>query len=116
MPFYKAVKQTKYRTRRLLPGDVFEIDDSRDGRLWSKILLGRKHVVEHREAGRIAAPPPSLTAKIAPAPQSPPSPAPQAPEVDDVAVLRAEYHQKFGRRPFMGWDAATLREKMGQSA
>lgn len=112
MPFYKAVKPTKYRTRRLLPGDVFEIDDSRDGRLWSRILLGRRHVVEHREAGSIAPPPQSLAAKIAPAPQSPPPP---APKVDDVAALRAEYEKKFRRRPFMGWDADKLREKIAEA-
>jgi len=34
------------------------------------------------------------------------------PEADDLSTLRAEYHEKFGKRPFMGWDAATLREKL----
>jgi hypothetical protein len=32
--------------------------------------------------------------------------------VDDIAPLRAEYERLIGRRPFMGWDADTLREKI----
>jgi hypothetical protein len=31
---------------------------------------------------------------------------------DEIAALRAEYIEKFGRRPFYGWDADTLREKI----
>lgn len=30
----------------------------------------------------------------------------------DIAALRAEYKAKIGKRPFMGWDADTLREKL----
>lgn len=29
-----------------------------------------------------------------------------------LTALRAEYQEKFGKRPFNGWDAATLREKI----
>ncbi len=32
--------------------------------------------------------------------------------VDDLADLRAEYGEVVGKRPFMGWDAETLREKI----
>lgn len=31
---------------------------------------------------------------------------------DDIAALRAEYAKKLGKRPFNGWDAAALREKI----
>jgi hypothetical protein len=31
---------------------------------------------------------------------------------DDVAAARDAYQAKFGKRPFNGWDAATLREKI----
>lgn len=31
---------------------------------------------------------------------------------DEIAALRAEYTAKFGKRPFNGWDAATLRERI----
>lgn len=33
-------------------------------------------------------------------------------ERDELGALRAAYVDKFGKRPFMGWNAATLREKM----
>lgn len=32
---------------------------------------------------------------------------------DDRTPLRAAYFEKFGKKPYMGWDAATLREKLG---
>ena len=34
---------------------------------------------------------------------------------DDLKVLRAEYEKKLGKRPFNGWDAATLREKIASA-
>lgn len=33
-------------------------------------------------------------------------------EVDVMKGLRAEYQEKFGKKAFMGWDEATLREKL----
>ncbi len=30
----------------------------------------------------------------------------------DLADLRAEYQDVFGKKPFMGWDADTLRAKI----
>lgn len=30
----------------------------------------------------------------------------------ELAVARAEYEAKFGKKPFNGWDAKTLREKI----
>jgi len=32
--------------------------------------------------------------------------------VDDLAALRAEYLEVVGKRPFHGWDADALREKI----
>ena len=34
------------------------------------------------------------------------------PSLGDVAALRAAYVEKFGKKPWNGWDEATLREKM----
>lgn len=34
---------------------------------------------------------------------------------DDLAVLRAEYEELVGKRPFMGWDADKLREKIAEA-
>jgi len=33
-------------------------------------------------------------------------------DAGDLATLRADYEAKIGRKPFMGWDAKTLREKI----
>lgn len=41
-----------------------------------------------------------------------PEKAPTAADGDDVAALRSEYEIVVGRRPFMGWDAAQLKDKM----
>lgn len=37
-------------------------------------------------------------------------------EPDETALLRAEYQDKFGKRPFMGWSADVLREKISASS
>lgn len=34
---------------------------------------------------------------------------------DDLTALRAEYQAKMGKRPFNGWDAATLRGKIASA-
>jgi hypothetical protein len=34
---------------------------------------------------------------------------------DDVAAARDAYQAKFGKRPFNGWDAATLRAKIAEA-
>lgn len=31
---------------------------------------------------------------------------------DELAALRAQYTEKLGKKPYHGWDAATLTEKM----
>lgn len=38
-----------------------------------------------------------------------------APQSDENAVLRAEYERIVGKRPFMGWDADTLRAKIAEA-
>jgi len=38
-----------------------------------------------------------------------------APAQDDIAALRAEYQAKFGKRPFNGWSAAQLKEKIAEA-
>lgn len=35
-----------------------------------------------------------------------------APPDDSMAGLRAAYVESFGKKPYMGWDEATLREKL----
>lgn len=33
----------------------------------------------------------------------------------DLSDLRAEYQEKFGKRPFMGWDAETIQAKLDEA-
>jgi len=35
-------------------------------------------------------------------------------EQDEMTALRAEYQRVVGKRPFHGWDASELREKMAE--
>jgi hypothetical protein len=117
----KATKALIYNTRRLLPGDVFECKP-RDARVW----LAIRKAEAMRDPVELAPPPPAVAQKIAAAvppapplqpiaPAAPPLPAtaPVAPAAPDhLGVLRAEYRNVFGKAPFMGWDAATLLEKI----
>jgi hypothetical protein len=100
----KALRPMTYATRRLLPGDVFEAKSRRDHR----VLLATRKVEAMREPASVPPPPPAVAKKIAEA-VAPPAD-------DDLSALRAEYERAVGRRPFMGWDAATLREKMAAAA
>lgn len=34
---------------------------------------------------------------------------------DVMGAMRSEYEEKVGRRPFMGWDAATLKQKIADA-
>ena len=74
---------------------------SRDPR-FSRILgkLGYDTKVE------VAAPAEALQTPATPVPVVPAS------EADELATVRAEYSEVVGKRPFMGWDVAMLREKI----
>lgn len=118
---YKVVKvpaghaSLKYRTRRLLPGDVFEIDDSKDGRLWSALLLAKRQIVPHREPGKIAPPPEKVLKQLDHDQNGKAGGSKPAPASDDLAALRAEYQAKIGKRPFPGWGADVLRTKIAEA-
>lgn len=92
----RARKALTYATRRLQPGDIFEARP-RDGRL----LLAVRKAEEVREPVDLAPPPPAVAEKIA-----------EALAPDDRAALRAQYEQALGKRPFPGWSADELREKI----
>jgi hypothetical protein len=40
---------------------------------------------------------------------------PTLPSSDEIAALRAEYKRIVGTRPFHGWDAAALRERIAKA-
>ena len=39
----------------------------------------------------------------------------EEPKQDELASLREQYQAVVGKRPFMGWDADTLRQKMAEA-
>lgn len=39
----------------------------------------------------------------------------KAPPSDDLAILREDYEELMGKKPFMGWDAEKLREKIAEA-
>jgi hypothetical protein len=84
-----------YGTRRLLPGDGFEAS-RRDANLLQR--LGRAteapaDPLDHDKNGGSKAPKPS----------------------EKLDVLRTQYHDKFGKRAFHGWDAKTLTAKIAEA-
>lgn len=93
-----VTKPLTYGTRRMVAGDVFEPQKKNHG----VALLASKKVkkLPERRPGKIAPPSAELVAKVADDPLA------------ELASLRAEYADRIGRRPFMGWDAATLRAKI----
>jgi len=44
------------------------------------------------------------------------TPAPEPSAEDVLRTLRAEYEKNVGKRPYMGWDAETLREKIAAAS
>lgn len=99
-PELVATRGFKYLTRRLLPGDVFEAKNAIEAKILTDVRKvaavplpkRRRPQLDHDKDGREGG---SKTAAG-----------------DDIAALRAEYFSKVGKRPFNGWDAATLREKI----
>lgn len=98
----------RYATRRLLPGDMFQANKPSDER----ILLATKRVEVARAEVTLPPPPPSLLAQLDHDGNGHPGGSKAPEQTDDLKALREEYEAKMGKRPFYGWDAATLREKM----
>lgn len=110
-----ATKSMTYATRRLMPGDAFEARPA-DARL----LIAIKKAKADRVPGTVPAPPASLAKQLRRDPldhdgdgRKGGSAAPS--QTDDLPKLRAEYFAAFGKRPFNGWDAETLRSKIAEA-
>lgn len=102
---YIGSRPMSYRTRRLTAGDTITCSD-RDARVW---LATRKFRKARRPAD-IPPPPAELLARFDHDGDG--VPGGSAAPVEDVASLRKEYFEKLGKRPFPGWNAETLREKI----
>lgn len=92
-----AKKTFVYASRRLIPGQDFHTKTARD----AKILIALGKARAKRVPGTIPPPPAELAAKIG---------------EGDMKALRAEYQELTGKRAFHGWDAPTLRAKIGAAA
>jgi len=109
-----AKKSFRYGTRMLTAGDPVTMSGPQAR------LHGHLGNVGDGPAGaQPRARKPAAPAPVAPAPApAPAAPAPVAttPPADTAAVdqptLRAAYEKKFGKKPFNGWPAATLIEKL----
>jgi hypothetical protein len=94
----RATKPLTYRTRRLLPGDVFEVERNKDARVLRAIRKAEDHVEIEDSPMQAPVPPPVVEAAV--------------PPPEDLAAIRAEYEAAVGRKPFNGWNTETLREKI----
>lgn len=83
-----VAKAMRYGTRMLQAGD--------------KVLLSGPMARFHAAMGNVTAPdgPPQFARRVQEVPTG------------DITALRAAYTVKFGKRPFNGWSAETLREKI----
>lgn len=100
-------KPMRYRTRMLQPGDTFTCSE-REAKVW----LRSKRVREARPMADIPPPPADLVARFDPDGDGRPGGSKAPPASDELAALRAEYTAKLGKRPFPGWSADVLREKI----
>lgn len=73
---------------------ALQSSDPRFARILGKLGYGRRDM--HAESG----------VSLKPA---------SVPHHDEMTLLRAEYERVLGKRPFMGWDEAKLREKIAEA-
>lgn len=83
----------RYRTRAMQAGDPVTMDGP-SSRLWEQM-------------GWATVAPAKRGKKAEPVKQDEPE--------DEMTALRAQYFEKLGKRPFNGWDADTLREKIADA-
>lgn len=95
----RATREFRYNTRRLLAGDEFTAS-RRDG----KVLVAIRKATAIRETADVPPPPPAVAEQIGQAFGPLPS--------DELKALRQEYETRLGKRPFPGWSAEQLREKI----
>lgn len=93
-----CLKPFRYAGKSLSAGDKFEARDKHAR------LLGAIGKAKYRTTAIAASP----VQKVA-APDQPK--AGQVP-LDETAALRVEYQALYGKKPYMGWDAETLRQKI----
>lgn len=97
-----ALKSIRYKMKRIAQGEEFM---ARDGDV--RVLQAVRHAtLAPREMTTLPEMPASLKGKVSKA----------VPTIDeDIKALREEYFAVIGKKPFNGWDAAALREKIAEA-
>lgn len=103
-------KPLTYATRRMLPGDTF-CCAARDAR----ILLRMGRAREARAEVELPPPPAELLARFDHDHNGLPGGCAAPEQTDDLKVLRAEYTEKLGKRPFPGWGAEELKRRIAEA-
>lgn len=96
-----ATKSLTYKTRRLQADDLFEARP-RDARILQAIGKAKEAPAKAEKAPRYV----PVDERRATMDDT------HRPADDDRAALREEYTEVVGKKPFGGWDAETLREKI----
>jgi hypothetical protein len=100
---------TGYRTRRLKAGDEFFVSEVMAGLM----VNGLKKATRTRPTANVPPPPAALRSRLSQLDHDGNGkPGGSAGAADHMRALREEYTRVVGKRPFSGWDEATLREKM----
>lgn len=93
-----AKRDMRYGTRRLKAGDYFEAS-KRD----AKVLAAVKRA-DYAPGNR-------MPSNVPPIPEGLKKQVEQQ-DGEEIKGLREQYASKFGKRPYMGWDAETIRQKL----
>ncbi len=91
-----AMRPMRYGTRRLQAGDTFKAND-----VHALLMFKRGQAAYAKPVVKFA-----QASAVVPDGSIPPAP------VDEMTALRAQYTAALGKRPFPGWSADVLREKM----
>jgi hypothetical protein len=83
-----ALKRTKYGGRSYKAGEEFNVKTKQDAKLLQALRL------------------------VEPYDYAPETYSRRDMRAEDITAVRVEYETVVGKRPFHGWDAATLRQKM----
>lgn len=102
-----ALKSLTYNTRRLLAGDEFMARPT-DARLL--IAIRKASDPNVRVTGSVPPPPKELLKKVAAT--TPPASGDSGVPATELQELRTAYQTALGKKPFNGWDADTLRQKI----
>lgn len=138
----KPLEYPRYSGRHLVPGDEFCTKTRAEALI---LVGTRKAEYVDRVPGRLPAPPVEVLDRLADQvvagevtlndarqaaglPQigndrhpldhdgdGRPGGSPKPEDTGDLATLRAEYAEAVGKRPFHGWDEATLRQKIAEA-